>query len=148
MERLFAEIAREHGVSANLVAGSLGQNRGYIDLAELLPFALLYGFGAMLVARMIWRRYPPAEGGWAPGTAMGVFVSLAIAVGCTMLGEQWNWFMEQHRVGNEDMSYRVDRLFWVQHRFVLFAAAFVIFWLVAINAAHPRRLECLKREVS
>jgi hypothetical protein len=33
------------------------------------------------------------------------------------------------------MSYRADRLFWAKHRFELFAAALVIFWLAAINAA-------------
>jgi len=32
-------------------------------------------------------------------------------------------------------------LFWAKHRFELFAGAFVIFWLAAINAARRMRLE-------
>ncbi|MGC2186191.1 MAG: hypothetical protein WA637_23175 [Terriglobales bacterium] len=94
MERLFEEIGKEHGVPAEVVAGSLGRNRAYIDIAEVLPFALLYGVIAIVAARIIWRRYRPAEDGWAPGITMALFVSLALAAGGTMLGEVWNWFVE------------------------------------------------------
>ena len=46
-----------------------------------------------------------------------------------MLGEVWIWVVEGFRVGNGHMSYRGDRLFWARHRFELFAAALLIFWL-------------------
>jgi len=142
MERLFEAIGTEHDVPVEQVSGSLGRNRAYLDMAEVLPFALLYGLAAMMVARMIWRRYPP-EDGFTPGITMAVFVSLALTAGSTMLGEQWNWFVELHRIGNDHMSYRVDRLFWGKHRFELFAAAWMIFWLATINAARRMRLEHL-----
>jgi len=58
-----------------------------------------------------------------------------------MLGEVWIWVVEGFRVGNGHMSYRGDRLFWARHRFELFAAALLIFWLAAINAARRLRLE-------
>jgi hypothetical protein len=75
------------------------------------PGATCHGcFAAIVVARMIWRRYTPADG-WAPGITMALFVSLAFAAGSTVLGEQWNWFVEGHRIGNNHMSYRADRLF-------------------------------------
>jgi hypothetical protein len=140
MERLFEEIGKEHGVPVGRVSGSLGHNRAYIDLAEVLPFALLYALAAIVCARMIWRRYPP-EDGYAPGITMALFVSLAFAAGSTMLGEQWNWFVEGHRIGNNHMSYRVWRLFWPKHRFELFAGALLIFWAASINAARRVRLE-------
>ncbi|HYA23008.1 MAG TPA: hypothetical protein VEF05_02550, partial [Terriglobales bacterium] len=70
MERLFEEIGKQHGVPVGQVSASLGRNRAYIDLAEVLPFALLYGLAAVVIARMIWRRYVPAEDGWAPGSTM------------------------------------------------------------------------------
>lgn len=111
MARLFAEIGKEHGVPVEQVAAALGQNRGYIDLAEILPFELLYVLAAILSARMIWCRYAPAEDGWAPGIAMALFVSVALAAGGTLLGEMWNWSVETHRIGNNHMSYRADRLF-------------------------------------
>jgi hypothetical protein len=44
-----------------------------------LPFALLYGFVAVAAARMMWRRYPPAEHGWIPGIIMALFLSLVFA---------------------------------------------------------------------
>jgi hypothetical protein len=140
IERLFEEIGKQHGVTAEQVSGSLDHNRAYIDLAEVLPFALLYTFAAIVGARMIWRRYPP-EDGYAPGIAMAMFVSLAFAAGSTMLGEQWNWFVEGHRIGNNHMSYRVWRMFWPKHRLELFVGALFIFWSAAINAARRVRLE-------
>jgi len=141
MERLFEEIGKEHGVAVGQVSDSLGRNRAYIDLAELLPFALFYGLAAIVGARIIWRRYPPAEDGWAPGIAMALFVSLASAATSALLGEVWNWIVEGHRIGNSHMSYRAaDRLFWHNHRFELFVAALLIFWLAAILAARRVRL--------
>jgi len=141
MERLFEEIGKEHGVPVEQVSGSLGRNRAYIDMAEVLPFALLYVLAAIVCARMIWHRYAPAEDGWAPGITMALFVSLAFAAGSTLLGEMWNWIVETHRIGNNHISYRAGRLFFAKHRLELFAAALMIFWLAAINAARRVRLE-------
>lgn len=138
-DRLFAEIANQHGVPASQVFDSLGRNRAYIDLAELLPFALLFCLTAVVGARMIWRRYPPPEDGWVPGITMSLFVSLAFAATSALLGEVWNWIVEGHRIGNPHMSYRADRLFWHSHRLELFLAALLIFWLVAILAAWRTR---------
>ncbi len=140
MERLFEEIGKEHGVPVGQVSDSLGRNRAYIDLAELLPFALLYALATIVGVRIIWRRYPPAEDGWAPGIAMALFVSLAFAATSALLGEVWNWAVEGHRIGNSHMSYRADRLFWHNHRFELFVAALLISWLAAILAARRVRL--------
>lgn len=72
---------------------------------------------------------------------MALFVSLALEIGSTMLGEQWNWFVEGHRIGNNHMSYRAYRLFWAKHRFELFAAAWMIFWLAVIHPVRRARLE-------
>ncbi len=137
-ERLFEEIAKEHGVPVGQVSNALGRNRAYIDLAELLPFALLLGLAAIVGARIVWRRYPPVEDGWAPGIIMALFVSLAFASTSALLGEVWNWIVEGHRIGNPHMSYRADRLFWHNHRLGLFVAALLIFWLAAILAARVR----------
>jgi hypothetical protein len=141
MERLFEEIGKEHGIPVAQVSGSLGQNRAYIDLAEVLPFELLYSFAAIVAARMIWRSYTPAKDGWAAGTTMTLFVSLVLAAGSTLLGGLWNWFAEGCRIGNNHMSYRANRLFFAKHRFELSAAALMIFWLAAIYAAR-----CVRRE--
>ena len=140
MERLFEKIGKEHGVPVGQVSDSLGRNRAYIDLAELLPFALLYSLAAIVGARIIWRRYPPAEDGWASGITMTLFISLAFAATSALLGEVWNWAVEGHRIGNSHMSYRAERLFWHNHGFELFVAAFLIFWLAAILAARRVRL--------
>ena len=139
LETLFEEIAKTHGVATGAVSNSLGRHRAGIDLAMILPITLLYCFGAAKMARTLWRRYPPAENGWIPGTAMILFVSLVFAVGSMMLGEIWCWNVETLRIGNDHMSYRAQRLWWGRHRTELFAGCAVVFWLTAARAAHRMR---------
>ena len=142
MGSLFEQIAKEHGVPTGLVPAALGRNRAHIDVAVNLPFMLLYCFTATAVARLIWRKYPPAEHGWIPGTTMALFLSLVVAAGSTMLGEIWSWLAESYRIGNDHMSYRVQRLWWVGHRTGLFAGAVTAFWLaVAVIARRMRSNE-------
>ena len=57
-------------VPVERVYSSLGQNRGSIDLAENLPFALLYCFVAVAATSMIWRRYPAAAQSAAQRTGL------------------------------------------------------------------------------
>jgi len=132
--KLFAEIAKEHGVPPQQVSGALGKNRTYIDVATYLPFALLYCIAAAALAPAIWRRYPPSENGWVPGVVMTLFLSVAVAAGCTLCGEQWGWLAETYRIGNQHMSFRADRLWWVHHRFALFCGAVIVFWLFGIES--------------
>ena len=135
MAALFEQIATEHGVPVASVSGSLERNRAAIDIAVNLPFALLYGFVAAAVARMMWRRYPPAEHGWIPGVIMALFLSLVFAAACTMFGELWSWVAETYRIGNDHMSYRANRLPWARHRAGLFVGAWIVFWVAAIARA-------------
>jgi hypothetical protein len=139
MAALFEQIENEHGVPPAQVSGSLGRNRARIDIAINLPFALLYGFVAAAAARMMWRRYPPAEHGWISGVIMALFLSLVFAVACTMFGELWSWVAESYRIGNDHLSYRAQRLPWARHRAGLFGAALIVFWLAAIVGAGKMR---------
>jgi hypothetical protein len=139
MQRLFERIATDHGIPVGLVSGALGRNRAYIDAAVNLPFVLLYCFAAAIMGRMIWLHYPPIEHGWGPGVIMALFLSLAFATGGTMLGEVWSWVAESNRIGNSHMSYRVQRLWWVQHRAELFMGALIVFWLATAHGARDIR---------
>lgn len=49
-----------------------------------------------------------------------------------MLGQKWSTVMENLRVGNGHLSYRVDRLPWERHQMNFVALYIVIFWGVAI----------------
>jgi hypothetical protein len=120
------------------VAGALGRNRAEIDFGISLPFLLFYCVAAAAAARWLWRKYPPLEYGWIPGAVVALFLSLAMAAACTMLGEIWSWTVEGYRLGNGHMSYRAQRLWWGRHRAGLFAAAIAVFWLAA--AARGRRV--------
>jgi hypothetical protein len=135
MTSLFEQIAKEHRVPVGLVSGALGRNRDRIDLAINLPVVLLYCWAATAVAQLIWRKYPPAEHGWISGATMALFLSLVTAAASMMLGEIWSWLAESYRIGNDHMSYRVQRLWWVRHRPELFAGAVTAFWLAVAAIA-------------
>ena len=132
---LFGEIASRHNVPMERVYDSLGQNRAYIDLAINLPFALISWLVVVAVARVVWRRYAPAENGWLPGSMMILFLSLAFSIAFIMVGDVWARIADTYRVGNGHMSYRADRLIWVRHQTALLSAAFVTFLLTAAEAA-------------
>src|SRR5207244_4501266 len=103
-----------------------------IDVAMILPIVLLYCLGAAAIARTVWRRYPPSENGWIPGVVMILFLSLVFAAGSMMIGEIWCWNVETIRIGNDHMSYRVQRLWWVRHLTALFVGGVVVFWLAGV----------------
>jgi len=134
MATLFAEVARQHDVPVELVYKSLGRNRVYIDAVAVLPFALLYCFLIAVVTRVILRRYPPADG-WTSSAIMLLLLSVGFALGGTMIGEVWSWFLEGYRVGNAHMSYRAQRLIWSRHPTALFSGALVLFWLITVEIA-------------
>jgi hypothetical protein len=139
MASLFEHIAKEHGVPVGVVSGALGRNRAGIDLAINVPFTLFYCLAATAVARWLWRNYPPVEDRWIPGATIALFLSLAMAVGSTMIGEVWSVFAESFRVGNGHMSHRVQRLWWGRHRAEVFAGAMIAFWLAAAEVARRMR---------
>lgn len=131
----FEQIAREHGVPVALVSGALGRNRAALDLAVNSPFVLLYCLAARGIARFMWRKYPREEHGWIPAATMALFLSLALAAAGTMLGEVWSGIVESLRLRNGHMSYRLERLWWAQHRAELFTGAIVGFWLAVVATA-------------
>jgi hypothetical protein len=139
MGTLFEQLAKEHGVPVERVYSSLGQNRGSIDVAENLPFLRLYCLAAVAAIRMIWRRYSPAEEGWVTGATMILLLSLAFAVGGTMMGRLWSGIAEQFRIGNGHGSYRGQRLPWSRHETALFAGVFILFWLAATEVTRRTR---------
>ena len=139
MESLFAQVAAEHNVPVALVSGALGQNRAIVDLATNLPLLVLYCLAAVVTGRWLLRRYPPVEHGWAPLVLMALFIAIAAAVGSSMLGESWAWFVEGLRVGNGHMSYRAQRLWCVRHRAIWFASAVIVFLLVVAACSKPVR---------
>jgi hypothetical protein len=71
---------------------------------------------------------------------MIVFASLIFGVAGMMLGQQWSMLMENLRVGNGHLSYRVGRLPWMRHQIDFLVLCIVIFWGVAIAqfSAHRR----------
>lgn len=138
-QKLFTQVANTHGVSEGTVRESLGRNRAGVDAAEYLPFVIAYCFAAFFVARLIWRRNSPDEGGWMPGAVLLVIASLLCAFLATMIGETWGGLLETLRIGNGHMSYREGRHLWGRHRLAEFIGLLVVFVVAAMIAARTRR---------
>lgn len=128
MAGLFEAIGKNHGVTPEQVRRSVFVRRTGPDLAVVLSFAVLYGFAASVVARRISRRFPPPEG---RGVVLTAIASAIIGAAGLLLGEVWSTTAENLRVGNGHLSYRVDRIPWVQHRLGFFVVCVVLFWLLA-----------------
>ena len=128
---LLKQISTSHNVSPREVVQFFGRRSLAIDLMVILPFFLLYALLAIVLVGWLLRRYPPEESMTA-AVAMSLFCSLAFGVGGLLLGEQWSITAESIRVGTGHLSYRVDRLPWVQHRMVFFVVCMALFWSAAI----------------
>ena len=128
---LLKQISTSHNVSPSEVVQFFGRRSLAIDLAVILPFFLLYALAAMLLAGWLLRRYPPEESMTA-ALVMSLLCSLAFGVGGLLLGEEWSTMAESIRVGAGHLSYRVDRLPWVQHRIGFFVLCVAVFWSAAV----------------
>ncbi len=136
MVHLFRVIASTHKVSPDEVRRSLGRRRTSFDLAVILSFAVLYGCGARLCVRSIFRTYGARED-LTTMLIMTTVGSLVTSTAGVMLGEVWSGILESLRIGNGHMSYRGTRIPWAQHHLGLFVAGVAIFLLIA--AFHRRR---------
>jgi hypothetical protein len=130
MAALFQTIANSHGVTQEQVRESLEYRRTSLDLAVILSFAVVYSLAASGMARRLRRRFPFDEG-WIAGTVVTAIASAVVSLGGVMVGEIWSTTVEEIRIGNGHLSYRVARIPWTQHRLSLFAGGVVLFWLIA-----------------
>src|SRR5260370_32208188 len=105
MAVLFEVIGNNHGVTAEQVRESRRHRRISLDLAVILFFAVLYGFAASGMARLVWRRFPPDEG-WIVGAVAIIITSAVVSTAGVLLGELWSITVENFRVGNGHLSYR------------------------------------------
>jgi hypothetical protein len=130
MTALFRIIGSSHGVTQEQVGQSLGHRRTTIDVAIVLPFVVLFGFGANVVVRRIVRRHPAGDG-WIGPVVMTTFAAIVTSAAGVLAGEQWSGLWENLRIGNGHLSYRVERIPWTHHRLGLFLGGMLLFGLLS-----------------
>jgi hypothetical protein len=91
-----------------------------VDVFVMLSFGALYAGLAYLISRRLNSK------------AMTLYVSVVLGALAVILGEAWAILIESLRLWTGHLSYRMDRIPWRHHRLALFAAAVVLFWVVAI----------------
>jgi hypothetical protein len=129
MDRLFADISARHNVPEGTVYEYRLRRNQLADAAVIGTFALLYCLAAYLAAGKLVGRFaadPPIV-----LLAAGGLISLAAAVAGMFLGEVWSIWFEVQRLGRGHLSYRTNRIPWVQHRDAAFVAGLAAFWLIS-----------------
>lgn len=91
-----------HGVPPPQIMSSLGRRPLEFDAAVIVSSVLFHAWGASVAVRRILRR--------GSGAVLTVYVSLPCSASGVLLLEQWAGIMENLRVGNGHLSYRVDRI--------------------------------------
>ena len=130
MTALFKIIGSSHGVSQEQIRQSLTHRRADLDLAVIMSFIVVYMWAANVTVRRIYGHYA-GHGEMSDWLVMAVYTSvIASAVG-VFLGEQWSGLMENIRLGNGHLSYRVERIPWVHHRLEIFVGGAVLFLSLA-----------------
>jgi hypothetical protein len=99
MTALFRIIGGSHDVPEEQVQQSLGHRRTSIDLAVMLSFVVIFGFGASVVTRRIVRRHPAGDG-WIGPVVMTTFAAIVTSDVAVLAGEQWSGIWENLRIGN------------------------------------------------
>lgn len=130
MAKLFGEIAATHGVPTDSVIAAFGQNRWRIDFAEILFFAVLFTVIATVVARRIWKRYPPSDG-WVPGVLVNFLCGLASGFAAFLTGSTLTGTIENIRIGTGHLGSRALRLPLERHANAVFVVGAITFWLIA-----------------
>jgi hypothetical protein len=129
MARLFAEVARVHGVSQGQVRQALDNRPIAIDLIIALPYLLLYTFAVNFVISRIDKKDNSDHLSSASLVMVG-YTSIVTSVAGVLLGQAWSAIAETIRLGNGHLSYRMDRGPWAHHYAILFIAALAVFWCV------------------
>ncbi len=130
MARLFQIVGSNHGVTEEQIRWHLAHRPTELDVAVILTFIALYCVGATLIVRRVcWRNADHQEtSGWL---VMIVYTSIIASVVGVLLGEVWSDLMENIRLGNGHLSYRLERVPWSHHRLGMFVGGVVLFWLLA-----------------
>ncbi len=147
MARLVAIAAREHGVTTREVDAARGQRNATFDVAVAALFVPLYVGGALLVSRLISRRFASdAVGVRLAATALASGVAALVAM---QLGQLWLGAWEMVRVGNGHLSgFRAaTRTHWTRHYVTAIAVgAVLLFWSTALALRYTE--ESCQRQIS
>ena len=127
MARLFHIVGSNHGVTEEQIRWHLAHRPTELDVAVIFSFVALYAWAATLIVRRICRRKADDQetSGWA---VMIVYTSIIASAVGVLLGEVWSDLMENIRLGNGHLSYRVERIPWGHHppRDVCWRGCFVL----------------------
>jgi len=142
MATLFQLVARDHGVSVDQVRQSLADRPKLFDWAVIVSYALLYGLAVYLLIEKLREEYWSKEER-VRGVILTFYASVITSLVGTALGGLWSATMENIRLGNGHLSYRLARIPWQHNQAVILVFAMAVFWMIAV--CRYRMVGCPKR---
>jgi len=130
MDRMVAAIEREHGVTAAQIDAARGDRSWWFDGPVIGVYAVWYVLGAARLSQWLQRRF--VDGSRPVRAAIGAAASIAASIVGIQLGVVWSAIWETVRIGDDHFgSFRATRPPWDGHLAAVFAAAVVLYWIVA-----------------
>jgi hypothetical protein len=142
MATLFQFVARGHGTSVDQVRQSLADRPKLFDWAVILSYALLYGLAVYLLIDKLREEYW-RKGERVRGVIITFYASVITSLVGTALSGLWSATMENIRLGNGHLSYRLARIPWQHNQAVILVFAMAVFWMIAV--CRYRMVGCPKR---
>ena len=133
MERLFAGLAKTHGVDVATVRQYSRERDVLLDAAVIFGFAFIYALVAYRFAGHIRKRFPPGEPGfWVMALTMAGGVSL-IAV---LIGIFGSIIIETVRLNSVHLSFRMFRIPFREYWVILFVGGVIVFIIASSLRYH------------
>ncbi|MPZ19396.1 MAG: hypothetical protein GEV06_15990 [Luteitalea sp.] len=130
MAFLFGTVSRIHAVDIALVRAYATRRNDPFDVMVLVSFAVVYAFGAYVLAGFVTHRFAVDE--WRAAAVALTILSLGAAMAALMALHVWASLAESLRLGSGHLSYRAERLPLHQQGISLFAAGVGLFWLISV----------------
>lgn len=142
--RLFGVIATNHGIDTTAIRRAAHRRNLLFDGALMwLPAFIGLVIAGRLVARKVCRSFDDEDR--VPRMLSLLALTPVVAGFFVGLAQMWSWQVETLRFRDSHMSYRVGRLLTSSHGWYFFAAAAVVFLLIAI-AEYRRFISLAPRE--
>jgi hypothetical protein len=136
---LARDIAADHGIQPAQVLAAVGRRDHLLDAVVLLLIAALHALAADRFLRRLFATYLPDE--IAPALIGAAAGAIGLSAAGVVVGGLSASIVEMIQLGDTHLSYRADRIPWTAHSLPLFAAAIVVFALIATvrwtRAARP-----------
>jgi hypothetical protein len=139
LERLYGKIASAHGVTRSSIQSAAGMRDWWADTFLVwLPSALIFVVAVHALLKRILGSSPRDDSNWAR-IAMLIWLGLSVSAVSVGLAHFWGWVVLERRLRTNHLSFRARYLPIGSYVWQAYAAALVLFTLVAAHRLRASR---------